>query len=469
MVTTWCLLACVLAPAQSAERSEWLVLPRLSQWQELLYRGTHTEDAAGGGVQFRQTYSLEARVFVLDTPAQGADLALFTALKSGDERKHVAAAKAEFVRLELVHLGLQGRLTADPGVSLTLPLEGPPSLECGAFVELPKGRLALEQSWDVAEEGRGVRTWRVSGIAPVGAMQCLKLVGTQQSDDWEQPRADHTAWRRTDTVWLAPRLGVAQRVERVIERRVPAHPEATQKSVTQYELESTLQYPGQLAEDRRREIVQAHAFRDSLTPLLDTPAKSQAQLEALRGKIARHVESQPSTPYREEVLSVERRLESALRGETPPARPHDDTTTPARAQVGQTAPDFLTTEFLTGETARLRRWQGKPVLMVFYSPASETAGDVLRFAQSIGDANAKRLTVVGLAMTDDAERVGKQKKDLHLTFPVLHGSGLRQSYAVESTPKLILLDAEGMVRASYDGWGEETSSDLLADLKRCLR
>ena len=62
-----------------------------------------------------------------------------------------------------------------------------------------------------------------------------------------------------------------------------------------------------------------------------------------------------------------------------------------------------------------------------------------------------------------------RSKDFHLTFTILSGKGLRQSYAVEATPKLMVLDANGVVRGSYDGWGPETSTSVTAELKVWLQ
>src|SRR5207302_840494 len=151
------------------------------------------------------------------------------------------------------------------------------------------------------------------------------------------------SWRRTDAVWLSPRLGVASRVERVVERRDPAHRDATYKSVLRYELEEPMQYPGRLFEERQREILQARAFAEAAAPLLSTPGKYGPQLAALMDRIAYHLDHQPQTPYREAVLQVKRRVEAAQRGETPPAPVADDRpeAAPAVAALGAAAPDFL--------------------------------------------------------------------------------------------------------------------------------
>jgi peroxiredoxin len=475
MVTSLCLLSCVLAaePSQrlaAADRSEWLLLPRLNKAQELVYRGSYAEDAGGAGVQFNRSYRLETRIVVLDASPKGADLALLTLVKpqaeTSDRGEELPCISS---RLELAKLDLQGKLTANAGVSLTLPLDGPPRLECGAFVETPNGRVKLDQTWETNETGRPVQTWKVEGTASVGGVNCLKLVGVQQSDDWDKPRADHTAWRRTDAIWLIPRMGIAQRVERVIERREPARKDPSRRYTVRYDLDSSLQIPAQLFEDRHREITQIHALAEAAAPLMAAASKNSTPLETLQGKIAHFLENQPPSPYREAATQLKRRVDAARRGDpTPVAPPADAETAPAIAKIGYTAPDFLSPDFDTKESIRPRRWLGKPVLMVFYNPNSQTAEELLRFAQTISESFRQDAMVVGMAMSDDAEKIRKQRSDLKLTFAVLSGQGLRKSYDVEATPKLIVLDSEGVVRGSYIGWGPETASGAQADLKKAL-
>ena len=327
MTATLCLFGCLLAPAQPpvsgpAWRGEWAVAPRLSKAQELVYRGAFTEEAAGGSVQFSRAFRIESRVFILETPPEGADVAFFTILKKRETAIGAAAVlgqpAGESVRLELARVDLQGDVRSDAGTSLTVPLEGPPTVECGAFAAVPDGKVAADSTWEAAEPGRPAHAWRVVGPDTVVGARCMKLEGVQKSEDWDKPRADHTAWRRTDTVWLTPRLGVASRVERVIERREPGHDDPTYKSVLRYELDEPMQYPGRLYEERQREIVQAHAFAEAAAPLLATPAAYGPQLSALLNRIAYHLDHQPQTPYREAVFQIKRRVEAAQRGETPP-------------------------------------------------------------------------------------------------------------------------------------------------------
>jgi hypothetical protein len=472
MEATFCLLTCALALAQPAEQTDWTLGPRLSRGQELVYRGTVTEEALGKAVQFSRSYRLESRAFILDAPARGLEVALLTILKNRSARPEgVAPGDPSAVRLELVHVDPQGKLTGDANASLAASLDGPATVECGAFVELPRARVTLNKPWVVAEPGRTPHTWKATGTEVINGASCLRVEGFQQSEDWEQPRGDHTAWRRRDLVWLAPRLGVAYRVERTIELREPARTEPTQRQVTRYELESSLQYPGQLFEDRRREILQARTLQENAAPLLPNPGNTTPrQFEVILAKISYHLDNQPPTPYREAVLQVKRRVEAAQRGESAVTPLHEETgPTPTVAKLGQVAPDFVVTNLLTRESFRLRHSVGRPILMVFYSPTSVTAEEVLRFALTLSDKHPQKLAVIGFAVSDETNRVRKQQADMRLSIPILSGKGIRTSYAVDATPKLVVLDADEVVRGSWVGWGQETPAAVTEELQKWLK
>ncbi len=476
MAATLYLIGCVLATGQAPpgpnSRGDWVVLPRLARGLELVYRGTYAEEARGGHLQFSRAYRLETRIFVLETPPRGAEVVLLTILRHRDGSPGSPPAAEETitsVRCERAFVDLQGRINAD-GVNLAVPLEGPPLLECGAFLELPGGRLGLEQTWDLAEAGRPLQVWRHTGTEVVASTPCLRLAGLQQSADWDRPRGDHTAWRRRDTVWLSTRAGLAARVERLIERREPNSQEPTQWGRLRYDLDTGLQYSGPLADDRRQEIHQAFAFRDQLNPLLIQPARSGPQLAALLKRIDYYLEHQPPTPYREAVLQVKRRAEAARRGESPAALPEEASHAAGSviAAPGEVAPDFVATDLTGSGSARPRNWLGRPALMVFYNPASPTAPVVLRFAQRLAAEGAHRLTVVGLSVAGSPEVVRHQREQLGLAFPILDGAGLRVSYAVETTPKFVLLDSSNVVRGSWLGWGHETPQEVREELRKWM-
>jgi peroxiredoxin len=485
MVATLYLLGCVLVPGQTITRPQppvrgaaparvapagrdWLLVPRLSRSQELVYRGGFMEEGHDGRVQFSQTYRLETRVFVLETPPRGAEVAVLTVLKhrpSAGGSSPSGEAAPTSVRLERAKVDLQGKLTAEPGVNLAVPLDGAPSLECGVFVALPGGRISVGQEWPAVEGDRPPLAWRAVGMEMVGGNNCIKLVGEQKSDDWDRPRVDRTAWHRQDTVWIAPHLGIAYKVEREIKRR---NPQGNQRSLLRLELDNHFQLSGEAGDSRRQEITQALAFRDSLTPLLAQPARYGQHLTALLKKIDAHLNNHPDTPYRAAILQIKRRAEAAKRGETPPEPIHETRPAPAVATLGELAPDFVATNLTAGGSLQLRRCMGKPTLLVFYHPASPTTPTVLRYAQQLLASYPQRLQVIGMSVSENVEVVRKQHAEMGLPFPVLSAGGLRGSFGVETTPKMILLDSANIVRGAYLGWARETPQEVLDELKRWL-
>lgn len=470
MNATSSLLFCVLAAAQPAERLEWQLQPRLGSGQELVYHGTFDEQNTGGEVQFTRTYRVHAVAFVLDATPRGADLAFLTVLRSRTARAGRAEdALPSSVRLEVLKVDPQGRLVAEAGGGHAVPLEGPPALETGMFLEGPRHRVGVGGNWAVMETGRPSLTWTIAGTEAVGVTTCLKVVGVQKSDDWDKPRADRTAWRRQDTIWLAPRLGIAYRIERVIERRAPAHRDAGYRSVLRCELDGRTEHVGSIGDDIRREVAEVRKFGERAAPYLREPVRYRSEIDALLGRIRYHQERTPSPPpYAEALRHLQRRLEAARRGDAPPVLAQGEPEATPQAIPGRPAPDFVVPDFTSENSARLARWKGKPILLVFFSPTSAYAESVLRLGQDVHDGSRGAVVVLGMALTQDATAVRHVHRQLRLSYPILDASGLRQSYLIEATPKLMVIDEEGVVRGAHLGWGRETRGTVLSDLQSSL-
>lgn len=477
LATIW-LLGCVLTPAQTTirpastapsmvVRSDSVLTPRLVRGQELFYRGSFTEEALGSRVQFQRSYRVESRFFVLDTPTRGIDLAAMTVLHNRPTRGSRADTTFSSVRLERVIVDLQGKAVLATGQPLLVPLDSAPTIETGAFVEIPSSKSKLNQGWESGEEGRPNLVWRIAGNETINGIVCLKLVGVQQSDDWERPRADRSAWRRMETVWIAPRTGLTQRLERTIEHHEPARTEVSHRTVMRYELENSLQYPAQLAQDRRQEILQAFSLKETAAPWLAEPVRNTRQLQMMQRRIAQFLDAQPPTPYREAIQQLRRQVDAAARGEVVPVEHQEMPTRAVTVAVpGEAAPDFVAGPITTKESGKLSKWKGKPILLIFYHPESVTVPDVLAFAQQLHASHAKHLHVIGLSVVDDAPAVRRQQEALRLDFPIYNGGGLRISYGVETTPKLVLIDSTGVIRGMYLGWGRETAQEVLTELRR---
>jgi peroxiredoxin len=474
MVATICLLGCALGLGQVGERGDWQLLPQMARGQELIYSGSFTEEALSPGVQFQRAFAVDTTVLVLDAADQQFTLAFLTVVSPRNAPNPRDPANntppPSSVRLEVLPLSRQGLLKpAQPG-ALTVPLEGPPTIECSFFREMPRGRVAVNSSWDANEEGRTPWTWRVDGAETVNSVWCVRVVGVQQSADWGTPRADTRAWQRRDTLWISPQLGITHRYERVIERRDAAHQSATHRSVLRCELQSSLTYMAKFFDDKRHEIEQASKFAQEAEPWLRDAEKNKASLETLAKRVKQYCEAEPGqVPYRKAVVQVQKRIEAALRGETvPDPQAELSPVQPARAALGQRMPDFVCSDLLTHQTHRLERLLGKPVLVVFFNPTTPIGLKALRFAQVTAEHHPKDVNLLVLAVTEDEDLVQRQHKEMKLPFPILDGNGVLGLFGVDATPRFVVLDAQGIVRGAWTGWGINTAAEVSENLLKWL-
>lgn len=470
MVASLLLLTGALAMGQAPDPGDWDLAPRLEPGLELVYSGSYVEEALVPNVQFRKKYRLDTVLLVLNASPKSWEVAFLTTLSRRDGRSFKESARhPDSVRLEIGTVDRQGLVKGPGDRHLGVSLSGPPTIETGVLVEFPVGRVRQGSFWLVNEAGRPPRNWQVVGTEQVQGVTCIKLVGQQESEDWSRPRADSTAWRRRDTVWLSPQLMVAQKVERVIERRAPARREPTQRGTVTYELESRLKYPGKLFEDRRLDIQHAQRFHGQARPLLERPAIYRPQIEALDRKIALHLDRQTSTPYRQVLVHLRATLEQARQGNLPTAPvPEETPILPVSLKVGQRVGDGALTDLRSGQPTRLANHLGKPLLVVFYDPSGGTAREVLRFTQQLCDQHKGRVAALFLAVTREPGLARKQYEELGLKMPLVDGNGLHRTFGVEATPRLVLLDGEGVVRAAFTGWGFQVPGEIRAVLDRCF-
>ncbi len=255
----------------------------------------------------------------------------------------------------------------------------------------------------------------------------------------------------------------------MLERREPLRREPTYRATVRYERDSQVTYLGKLFEDCTREIEQARKFQAEADPLLRQPALYRPRIEALLRRIAFHLQQPPSVgQYRKAVVQLQRRLEAAKRGEAAPAPDDGVGEVISRALPGQRVPDFVVTELINHQSVRLYRMLGRPVLLIFYSPMTAMGKQVLQFGQQVSDKLRPGVTVLGLAVSDDEELVRTQHAELHLTYPILDGNGLHQTFGVDGTPRFVVLDGEGIYRGGFTGWGAQTSREVTTEVQRWL-
>ena len=475
MLTSICLLSCALTLAQGTDRPEWQLTPQLAPGLELVYSGTYLEESLIPNVQHQRHYRFETNVLVLDAGVKDWHVAIMTSLSLQEARQAFDKKNGPTsVRLELVKIDLQGNTRNSAKKLVDLPINGPPTLENGFVVPAPLVRVGHKSAWESGEEGHATHRWHIAGVESCGGIPCVKIVGMQQSTDWGRPRADQSAWRRRDTVWLHPQFNVAQKLERIIERRDPARDTPTHRTVVRYELESRLKYPGLEFDARRKDVLRANKYNEDLQPLLRQPGLHRAQIDSMIQRVSYHLEHQPAsqaTPYRKAILQVKAELEKAQKGEARVgSAPDDPLPQPAKALgIGERVTDFAVSNLTDEKTTQFKSLQGKPLLVFFYNPATPLGKEVLSHVKKLSEQHAEQVGILAMAVTSDVEVVRKQHSQMRLSFPILDGNGLRLSFGAEQTPRFVVVDAQGLVRLAQTGWGFQTPSEIDEILERCLK
>jgi hypothetical protein len=466
MVSTLCLLSCALAMGQTPGRTD--LQPQLARGQELVYSGTFTEEWFSKRVQTQRSYRIDATFLVLDANQDQYQLACLTVITTQDRK--ITEPKGETtppssVRLEIITIDRQGKLLGNTK-NLVAPLEGPPTIELGAFVETPKTRP--NGWWETNEGSRPPRIWKIDGTEVVSNVKCQRLVGVQQSEDWTTPRADSAAWQRRDTIWISPQAGMACRFERVIEEHAPASDAVAHLSRLRCELGTGLTYSGNLFDQRAAEISQARKFASQIEPWLREPEQKKPQLENTLKKIKQYLDFEPSTPYRKAIAQVQKRIEAALRGEIIPSQ-QEETPAAPRVGVGHKVPDFVCSDLVTRQTYRLQRSFGKPVLLVFLNPETELGRSTLELSKALSQRYPDKISVLPLAVTEDIELVRKLHQEMKLPCPILNGNGMHQMFGVDGLPHFVVIDSDGVIRSISTGWGAHTPAEQDDLLQRCLK
>lgn len=474
MIKSIYLLSCALSFGQVGARPDWHLSPQLAPGLELVYSGLVSEESLIPNVRHQRQYRLDANLLVLDAGVKEWQVAVMTALSLQEARQpNDKKDGPTSVRLELARIDLQGRVRGGDKKLLAIAVKGPPTLEIGFVVPAPALPVGKDATWDVGDDQSPKHRWQVVGTETAGGVTCVKVAGLQQSNDWETPRADQTAWRRRDLLWLHPQLMVAVKVERIIERRDPARDAPTHRTVVRYELDSRLQYPGLLFEDRKKEILKASKFHDDANQLLREPGQNRQQIDGLIRRVSFHLDHQPvnqSTPYRKAVVHIKAVLEKAQKGELAGPGALEEPVLPASRAlaIGSRVPDFAVSSLTEEKAISLRHLQGKPIVVIFYNPATPLGKDVMTYAKRLHEKQTGNLGLMALAVTQDAEVARKQHKELRLPFQVLDGNAMRLTFGAEQTPRFVVIDNDGLVRLTLTGWGYHTPYEIDEVLQKCL-
>ena len=463
----------------------------LQTGDELTFTGSVAEGVDRPGTRFRRAQTLEIRVLVLAATDAWADVAVLTLLRRTDDVVTGAVgaitggtperAAPPAVRLDLVRVHADGtahQLTpvGPPPLALDaktpartlppLPLDSFAPFEFGMFPPRPP-RSAPAAPWAVAstDPNRPAEAWQAQGYGFVTAERCAMRVMNQQHPNWAKPVGGQTAWHRADAVWVSTLDGTARKVHRVIRHRDGLATGLAAWVEVKYELKEQTRVIGRTFDRYRRDVETAFATAAAVAPFLPHAVKHGPKLfESRLAKLDAYMdESGASGPYREAVLAVRRQLDAARRGETVTKMSPAALAPAAARRSAWPAPGQLAADFTAGPF-RLAESHGKPVLLVFFAPDSDTTDLTLAIADALHLKYGTRAVVVPLTVWGGAKERDRRK----LTVPVYDGTQAEAAYAVESVPRFVLVDGGGVVRWAFRGVGDETGYSARAELDRLL-
>ena len=465
-----------------APAGEWQAPLKLTPALENVYRGTVSEECFTPQTQYARSYRLESRLLVMEPKQEGWDLAFLTTLREKDSANRGSGAlnrDSSIASSRLAKVGVDGlgHLETDLARKNQGSGLGGVTHETGMVVELPPGKMRPGEPWETQNGDGPVTRWEVKGREVLQGTACVVVGGEQKTDTWEKPRADRGAWRRVEKIWVNQRTGLATKVERTIEKREPARQDVAERTVVRYELDSSVQYPKPLYEDRLKDVEQTLKLSQAAEPLLGQGARQAQALGQMLKKAEKVFELYPPTPYRSAYVLEKKRVESAIRGEIPAPEPGrilegiagEKPQRSPGATVGANAPDFTVPRLGGQGSLALRNCRGSHVLVVFYNPSAPMTEEVmLQVQQWAKSSQGKELTILPLTVRPDHGANQNWTRLLGKELAVYDGSGLRITYGVDVTPRLVLIDKQGIVRALHEGWGGETRQQCAEDLAQLL-
>jgi len=298
---------------------------RPARGEDWTFRGTVTEAIQRLDVRFRRKHDVEVRVFTLESKAEFADFAILTMLRRSDDLVSEAlpavsgtAERSETppaVRLDLVRTFADGSavlLLPDARLPLMLndrtPVTTLPVVPLDAFASFEFGVVPP-------------RGWSPTAEEFVTGERCVPVSQTRQSPNWTEPRGGQTAVQMTETAWLSPRDGTVRRVHRRIVQRDGFRTDAAVAIETKLEADAQTRILGREFETVRKEIEFAYAHSVELAAQLPLAVKLGSRpFEARLLIIDDYLRlNRASTPYREAVLAIRRRLDAARNGAAAPA------------------------------------------------------------------------------------------------------------------------------------------------------
>lgn len=144
----------------------------------------------------------------------------------------------------------------------------------------------------------------------------------------------------------------------------------------------------------------------------------------------------------------------------------------AGLEIGTIAPDFILKN-LNGDDVQLSQFKGKVVLIDFWAVFCKPCVIALPKIQEIHEKyNDKELVVLMINVSEDKNKIQKFIEENGYTFQVLLGSGnmnVQKNYGVIGIPHTYIIDKQGKVAYSRNGYGPGSEKLLISEIDKLLK
>lgn len=453
--------------------------PVLPKGLEIRWSGSYTEATYRPGVRAFRGYDVELFLYVIDSNDTRAEVALFSRIFAKPDPRSKEPPPG-VVRIELARVDKSGAIsrifspydTDAPKETRPwplVPLQGLPVYEAGVILELPES-LRAGTSWIKKEEGRPNINWRIGVGEAVGGVPAVSITGIQETPNFLKGPSRPGEWSRRETAHFLAGQMIALKLERTIEHRDPGSDEFAFRSQLKLEQTKKVTYSGRLHDHRKSEALHAAAFTAELDRLLALGGRGGnkgylALIKKIENYTTEHIAGE-YTPYREASVAVRRKANAAAQGKIPTVIAEESAPI---LSLGRPLPEVTFVDLTAGPSYKLSRLQGKPVLLAYYQPSTGTAADVLSLCQTFLTSSDKSgLKVIPLPIGEMRDAL-KQKAELKLDFPLYDGVATYKTHGLESTPVLILLDSEGIIRYIANGWNDSVKKEIQEQLEKLTK
>ena len=142
----------------------------------------------------------------------------------------------------------------------------------------------------------------------------------------------------------------------------------------------------------------------------------------------------------------------------------------ASEMVRASQPEF-SMRSLSGEVIRLSEHRGSVIMLGFWARWSGDCRLAMQALESIDEKYQRAgLITLGINVGDSAEQAAIMSKSLGVRFPVLldTGSSAGKMFNLESMPLIVLLDRDGELRYSHQGFQSGDEIEFAAQLHKLL-